>query len=129
MADREIALPFRLDSRGRVATTSNPDVVGRQHLTTFLLTQPGERLMRPDHGTPVRESVFEPLDDITAQLLLERVQERVNGGVPDVALQRLTTGLDSDQAALRLTVEFALAVGAGEGVTRSTTITLGGDMQ
>lgn len=126
MADREIALPFRVDSKGRIATTTDPATMGRQHLTTFLLTQPGERIMRPEFGSPLRESVFEVLDEVTAQLLLTRTQERIEEHVSTVRLQSMSSTPDSDQAALRLTVEFALAVGAGEGVTRSTTITLGG---
>lgn len=128
MADREIVLPFRVDSKGRIAMTTDPETIGKQHLTTFLLTQPGERIMRPDFGSPLREAVFEPLDSVTAQLLLTRAQERVQEYVPDVVLRKLSSSSDSDQAVLRLTVEFALAVGAGEGVTRSTTITLGGEV-
>ena len=125
--DREIALPFRVDRRGRIATTTNPDVRARQHLTTFLLTQPGERVMRPDFGTPLGEAVFEPLDGVTAHLLLQRAQEKVERYVPDVRLRSLSSTPDSDQATLRLTVEFAALVGAGEGVARSTTLTLGGE--
>lgn len=127
MPDREIVLPFRVDSKGRIATTTDPEAIGKQHLTTFLLTQPGERIMRPDFGTPLRSAVFEPLDSVTAQLLLTRAQEKVQQHVPDVVLRRLLSSTDSDQAALRLTVEFALSVGTGEGVARSTTIILGGE--
>lgn len=125
--DREIALPFGLDNRGRVASTTDPERAGRQHLTTFLLTDPGERVMRPLFGSPIRNSVFEPLDDVTAHLLLQRVQEKVAANVRSVSLRTLSSGPDISEGALRLTVEFALAVGAGEGVTRSTTITLGGE--
>lgn len=127
MPDREIALPFRVDSKGRIATTTDPATIGRQHLTTFLLTQSGERIMRPEFSSPVRDAVFEPLDAVTAHLLLTRTQEKVEQNVSSVVLRNLTSVPDSEQGALRLTVEFALAVGAGEGVTRSTTITLGGE--
>jgi len=122
----DLKLPFGVDNFGRIATTSVPEVVGRQHLTSFLLTQPGERVMRPDFGSPIRETVFEPLDEVTAALLVTRVQERVETYVRTARLVSLGADVDSEQSALRLTVEFALAVGAGEGVTRSTTITLGG---
>ncbi len=127
--DREIALPFRTDARGRIATVAAPHERAKQHLTTFLLTQPGERVMRPDFGVPLQDAVFENLDHVTGHLLLQRAQERVNQNVSDVVLRELRSTTDSAQGALRLTVEFALVVGAGEGDTRSTTIQLGGEMQ
>jgi uncharacterized protein len=123
---RELSLPFRLDRRGRIASTGDPNDIARQHLTSFLLTNPGERIMRPDFGTPLREGLFEPLDTVTAHVLLTRAQERVTQSVRTAVLRNLSSQLDSEQSTLRLTVEFALPVGAGEGVTRSTTITLGG---
>lgn len=125
MPDREISLPFRLDNQGRVAATSDPEAIGRSHLTTFLLTDPGERVMRPEWGTPIRSTVFEPLDELTASLLLERIRDRVKKNVPGVVIQRISSPIDSDSATLQVTVEFALAVGAGEGAVRSTTITMG----
>lgn len=127
--DRELSLPFRVDARGRIATVAAPHDRAKQHLTTFLLTSPGERVMRPDHGVPLQDAIFGQLDHVTAQLLLTRAQERLGKGVPDVVVRELRTSADSAQAALRLTVEFALVVGAGEGDTRSTTIQLGGEGQ
>lgn len=126
MADRTFSLPFRVDSLGRSATTTDPVTIGRQQLTTFLLTQPGERVMRPDFGAPIRDSLFESLDPVTTHLLRTRVQDRVRSWVPTVVLRDLTSEPDSDLGAIRLTVEFALAIGAGEGATSSTTISLGG---
>lgn len=124
--DREIALPFRVDNRGRIATTSDPNVRTRQHLTTFLLTEPGERVMRSDFGVPLQSLAFEPLDGVTTHLLLQRAQEKVERYVVDVRLQSMSAAPDSDRATTELTVEFAPVVGTGEGVTRSATMTLGG---
>lgn len=124
MADREIALPFRLDNQGRVAVVTDPDRIARQHLTSYLMTRPGERTMRPTFGTDVRNFLFEDLDPLQVGLLVQRVQDKVSADVPNVKLIGLTFGNDYDQGALMLTVEFARAVGAG--VTESTTLTLGG---
>lgn len=126
MVDRTFSLPFRVDSLGRSATTTDPVTIGRQQITTFLLTQPGERVMRPNFGAPIRDSLFESLDSVTEQLLLTRVQAKVQDWVPTVVLRSLVSETDSDQGAIRFTVEFALAVGAGEGAVSSTTISLGG---
>jgi uncharacterized protein len=124
--NREISLPFRVGADGGIATTSDPGTQGKQHLTTFLLTDPGERVMRPDFGTTVRHEVFENLDPLRAQLLATRLQDKVQENVRDVTLRAVTATEDSEQAALQVTVEFALAVGAGEGESRYTTISTGG---
>lgn len=126
MADREISLPFRLNPQGRVATTVDPAEAGRAHITTFLLTDPGERIMRPDFGSPIRSAVFEPLNELTATLLLERCRDKVSQYVSGVVLRNLSAPVDSAAATLQVTVEFALAVGAGEGAVRTTTISTGG---
>lgn len=127
--DREISLPFRLDNQGRVATTSNPTEAARQHLTSYLLTRPSERVMRPDFGTPLRDQVFEPTDPLLLSMLTTRVQEHVARDVRGVVLRGMGADDDSDQGAVTITVEFAVAVGAGEGPDQQTNITLGGGPQ
>lgn len=125
--DREIALPFRIDNQGRIATLTDPNALARQHLTTYLLTSPMERVMRPDFGTPVRQLSFENLDPVQIELLTERVRQKVGRDVPNVRLVRLLGSDDSDQAAVRVTVEFAVAQGpAGESGVQTTTIELRG---
>lgn len=126
MTDREISLPFRVDPQGRVAAVTDPSDRARQHITTYMVTATGERVMRPEFGTALRDTVFEPLTTLTSSLLLTRVREAVNQDVADVVLQSLSSPLDSDTGTLQVTVEFALAVGAGTGATDSTTITMGG---
>lgn len=125
---REITLPFRVDNHGYLATTRNPDVIARQHLTTYLLTAPGERVMRPGFGTPIRELTFEQLDPVQLALLLDRVRGKIAQDVSYIRLMSLGVDEDSDQSALRLTVEFAVAEGpVGQSGVQTTTIELRGD--
>jgi phage baseplate assembly protein W len=53
-----IDFPFSFDSAGRTATTSWRDHK-RDMLLQFLLTLPGERVNRPDFGTPLSRMCFE----------------------------------------------------------------------
>lgn len=126
MADRELALPLRLDGQGRMATMSDPKTIAAQHLTTYLLTRKGERVMRPDFGSPVKDYTFENLDPLSLTLLTQRVQQQVGRDVTNVRLISFTADEDYAEGALHLTVEFALAMGAGDGTTQTTTLTLGG---
>lgn len=126
MLDKEITFPLALDAQGRIATVSDPSERARQHLTSYLMTTPGERLMRPAFGTPLRGYTFENLDPLQYAILARGIADKVGADVGDVVLGPVVLSDDSEQAVLRVAVEFALAVGAGLGVAQSTTLTLGG---
>jgi uncharacterized protein len=52
-----LGFPFRFDGRGVTAPVSVDDHV-RNLILQVLLTAPGERVMRPDFGSGVRQLVF-----------------------------------------------------------------------
>lgn len=125
--DREIALPFRVDSQGHINTVTDPTATARQHLTTYLLTSPGERVMRPRFGTPIRDYTFENLDPVVMAVLRERTARAVDRDVTDVTLEGLSVREDSDQSAMRIAVEFAVVQGlTGTQSIQSTTLELRG---
>src|SRR3954463_10753227 len=51
--------PFRIDGRGRAATTDVDDHI-RDMIYQVLFTSPGERVNRPDFGCGLRSLVFIP---------------------------------------------------------------------
>lgn len=53
-------VPFTLDSNGSVAIVTDPDVQAYQHIRSLVGTNPGERVMRPDYGVPIRKYLFAP---------------------------------------------------------------------
>lgn len=54
-----IDFPYRVDGRGRTATTGAGDHL-RDLIEQVLFTAPGERVMRPDFGSGLLALVFEP---------------------------------------------------------------------
>jgi len=78
--------PFGIDARGRVATTAADDHV-RDMIYELLLTNPGERVNRPDFGCGLRELLFNPNDEVVAastQFLVHGALERWLGDLIDV---------------------------------------------
>jgi phage baseplate assembly protein W len=70
---RQIDIPFRLDPRGRTASTSDEDHV-RDLIEQVLFTAPGERVNRPDFVSGLMRLVFEPVREELAtatQLLVK----------------------------------------------------------
>jgi uncharacterized protein len=61
----QIDYPFHFDGNGRTASANQDDHV-RDLIEQVLFTTPGERVNRPDFGSGLLRSVFEPLGDAFA---------------------------------------------------------------
>ncbi|MER6187924.1 GPW/gp25 family protein [Streptomyces sp. NPDC001652] len=57
--DPGLGFPYRVDGRGRTAG-AGPDEHVRDLIEQVLFTAPGERVMRPDFGSGLLGTVFEP---------------------------------------------------------------------
>jgi uncharacterized protein len=55
----QIDYPFHFDGRGRTASTTEADHI-RDMIEQLLMTEPGERVNRPDFGCGLRQLVFAP---------------------------------------------------------------------
>ncbi len=55
----EIDFPFRIDFRGRTASSEGEDHI-RDLIEQVLFTMPGERVNRPDFGSGLMQQVFAP---------------------------------------------------------------------
>lgn len=66
---------FKKSHRGVELSQYGPDI--RESLNILLSTIKGERVMRPDYGTNVRDLLFEPLDVSTATLISEEMKKTI----------------------------------------------------
>jgi phage baseplate assembly protein W len=76
--------PLQVDSFGRIALQSGPDLI-KQSLQILFLEPIGTELMREHYGSRVRQAMFEPNDDIIKSLLdffivdaIESWEKRIN---------------------------------------------------
>lgn len=74
----------------------------KNDLLQLILTVPGERVFRPDFGTPLRSAVFEPMDSITTENLRDKVIEAIQQHERRVTLVTLDIIGYEDQNALRI---------------------------
>lgn len=74
----------------------------KNDLLQLILTVPGERVFRPDFGTPLRSSIFEPLDRITTENLRTKVIDAIQQHERRVTLVTLDIVSYEDQNALRI---------------------------
>jgi phage baseplate assembly protein W len=75
--------PFHFDSLGRTASTGEADHV-RDMIEQFLLTEPGERVNRPDFGSGLMQLVFAPNSPELAAALQFTVRSGLQRWLGDV---------------------------------------------
>jgi phage baseplate assembly protein W len=103
-----IAFPYRVDSRGRTATTDE-DRHLRDLVEQVLFTSPGERVNRPGFGTPILQLVFEPAGDVLATAL----QATIQAALQQQLSRRLVVEhveVEREEAVLRITVVYSARV-------------------
>jgi len=103
-----LAFPFGPTASGRSATVAyGSDAHVRQMLELLIFTLTGERVMRPDLGSPVTQMVFAPGNGpvaIALQATLQAAIAQWMGHLLDV--QDLSVTFDESQAALEIAVTY-----------------------
>jgi phage baseplate assembly protein W len=63
-AFRALSFPFRLNSSGTFAECANYDEIVRGQVVDAVMTNQGERVMRPRYGCDVQSALFDPADEL-----------------------------------------------------------------
>lgn len=103
-----LAYPFALAADGRSATVaSGSDEHVRQMLELLIFTMPGERVMRPDLGSPVRQMLFNAGNGPVAIALQATLEAAIRQWLGDLLeLDSLTVEFDETEAALVIHVTY-----------------------
>ena len=80
-----------------VALSSGPENI-RESLEVIVATEPGERIMRPEFGTGLREFLHEPNTTATHRLIQERITRAVQRWEPRVRLDSVAVAGDRQDA-------------------------------
>jgi phage baseplate assembly protein W len=96
--------PFRIDGRGRLATTSEDDHI-RDMIYQVLFTNPGERVNRPDFGCGLLQLVFMPNSDVLATATQFTVQGALQRWLGDV-IQVEKVNVSAQEARLQVEVVY-----------------------
>jgi len=103
-----LAFPFGPAASGRSATvTYGSDLHVRQCLELLIFTLAGERVMRPDLGSPVAQMVFRAGNGPVAIALQATLQATINQWLGQILeLHDLSVSFDENNAALEVTVTY-----------------------
>lgn len=102
----QLDYPFGFDPRGRSRLTGAGDHV-RDLIEQVLFTAPGERVNRPEFGTPIKDLVFEGLSDT----LVATTEQMVHGALIrwlDSLISVEAVEFEAVESTLTVTVVYAL---------------------
>ena len=84
-----MAFPMRWDGIGGVLTQSENLGALKDGVIQLIMTSRGARVMRPDYGTDLRKSMFEPMDSASIATLRAQISDTISKYEPRVVLQQL----------------------------------------
>jgi Bacteriophage baseplate protein W len=98
--------PYRFDSRGRTADTSDEDHI-RDLIEQVLFTAPGERVNRPDFGSGLQRLVFAPNSGELAAATQFLVQGSLQQWLGDL-IEVNEVDVQNEDSTLRITVQYII---------------------
>ncbi len=102
----QIAFPFQIDGRGRVAKATQDEHI-RQMIEQLLFTSPGERVNRPTFGCGLNQLVFEPNSEELASATQFLVQGALQQWLGDL-IHVGSVEIKSVDATLNVTVQYVV---------------------
>ena len=101
-----VDLPLSPDPvRGALGYRSGPEKV-QQSILVILLTEPGERVMRPDFGCGLRRFLMEPNTVAVRASIQRTVAAAIDAWEPRVVLREVTVTPGADPALAVITIRY-----------------------
>lgn len=108
-----LSLPFSLDGYGRIRSTSSPEKIYADRVRLALMTIPGERIMRPQFGSPLPEQSFESPEDIPDEIEAG-VRQAFSDLLPDLTLEEIeVTWEDVEAGTVSIEVTYSAPTSRG----------------
>lgn len=121
MASGAITLPFRFDEFGSVGYSVDPKKVWQDRVYTAVLTQVGERVMRPGYGTLIHTAVFENAS-VATSICVKGVSTAFANYLKDLDLIQVKPLYIEESGGLEITIMYRLPSGEEDEVTVKTAV-------
>ena len=92
---------------GAVGRIINENAV-RQSIKNIIMTNLGERLFQSRIGSDIYRSLFEPLDQVTANIIVEAVKSSIKYNEPRAKVLEVGVFKTSDENAVMVKIVFSL---------------------
>lgn len=102
-----IAFPLQINTQGAIRKSCQEEKVA-QSIRIILGTQHGERVMRPNFGSNLRQLVFASNNATTASLAKHYVEESLNTWEPRIQLEEVVVSNDNENARLMIHIYYRI---------------------
>ena len=97
--------PIKKSSLGLMPTQFGLNQI-KSDLLILLLTNPGERVMLPDFGTPLKQLLFEQNDEILAEQTREAIINSISKWEPRVTVKEINITILTEENSLYINILF-----------------------
>jgi hypothetical protein len=94
-----VPYPTRPNPRGYWYSQSGTNQI-KSDLLSLLLTNPGERVMLPEFGTPLKKLVFEPNDTTLSTQAINMIAASIKRWEPRLVVQKIEASANVDKTSL-----------------------------
>lgn len=101
-------VPFLTD--GQVLPFQTDERLIKNDLLQLLLTNPGERVMRPTYGTPIKQFLFEPMTAADIDMLRTDIAESIRNNEQRVLLKDIVINTTEDENLMSILIYCSLTI-------------------
>ena len=112
---KAIDFPFRLDPNGQIALTPTYDHVVRAQVIDAIMTNLGERVMRPRYGCDFQAALFDPSDELVRKDSASMIRTRLSQLVSRAIIRNVSIEL-GDPGSIIITIVYRSALYATDTV-------------
>ena len=103
---RDISMSFEVNPiTDDIIGVKNDTAISRS-IRNLVLTTPGERFFNEDLGSGVSEILFDNVDDISAAVIRDEIEQTINRFEPRVELEDVKVKGDSDKNEFNVTITY-----------------------
>jgi phage baseplate assembly protein W len=99
---KAISYPFHLAPGGNLAVTADYNQIVRGQVIDAIMTNLGERVMRPNYGCDIQAALFDPTDELIRRDAASMIRERLQQFVPRCMVRSVKIELGIQQPYLVL---------------------------
>lgn len=120
----ELAQPFKVDASNSIAFDQDPVMWARNHILALLLTNPGERVMRPTYGIGIYNLVFENDNPVIEAQIVAAINASLSAYEPNITVNQCQFVPEPDYSGV-MEIQIAFSVGSAPTI-HSVAFTVGG---
>lgn len=103
---KDISMSFKINPvNNDLIAVKNETAIARS-IRNLILTQPGERFFNQNLGSKVSRTLFENMDDLTATVLKDEIENTINNYEPRVDLIGVDVNPNYDNNEFNVTIRY-----------------------